>query len=88
MVEANSAQNMKKSMTTWVMALVPVDADEATTETASTWAIGRESRVSRGCGTCCPVSFVRLLVVDIVPRRNVFFSFDMRNLLRDDHEQP
>ena len=60
-------------MTTWVMALVPGDADEATTETASTWAIGRESRVSGGCGTCCPVFFVGLLAVDIVRFRNVFF---------------
>ena len=47
--------NTWKSMTPWIMALVPVDADEATTETTSTWAIGRESRVSHGCGTCCPV---------------------------------
>ena len=45
-------KNITKNMTTWIMALVPGDADEATTETASTWAIGRESRVSSGCGTC------------------------------------
>ena len=34
-VEANSAQNITKNMTTWVMALVPGDADEVTPETAS-----------------------------------------------------
>ena len=75
-------------MTTWIMALVPVDADEATTE--NSFNLGNRSGISciAWMWNMLSSTYVRLLDVDIVPFATFFFSFEMRNLLRDDHEQP
>ena len=60
-------------MTTWIMALVPVDADEATTE--NSFNLGNRSGISciAWMWNMLSSTHERLLVVDIVPLRNVFF---------------